>query len=258
MSTDRDPAPRGATREVTGAAEPMLTLCDVSYSYRARRDNFEHGEHRVLDGVSLCVKRGDKLGVIGRNGAGKSNLLRLMAGILAPQRGEVHRQPGVRCSLLSIGLGFREHLSGRDNAVLAAMLQGMPRREAQARLHEIQSFSELGVSFDEPVRTYSAGMRARLGFTTALLTEVDILLIDEVLGVGDVAFRKKAVQALRQKISGEITVVMVSHAEGQVANLCTRAVWLEDGRMLADGAVAQVQEAYKAALQLRDGQSAGA
>lgn len=224
----------------------MLELHEVSHSYRGRKSNFEHGEHRVLDGVSLRVHRGEKLGVIGRNGAGKSTLLLLMAGILAPQRGTVRRRPGTSCALLSIGLGFQPHLTGRDNALLAAMLQGMPRKEALARLPAIREFSELGVSFDEPVKTYSAGMRARLGFTTALLTEVDLLLIDEVLGVGDMAFRRKAVQALRRKIDGEVTVVLVSHAEQQVAGLCTRAVWLEDGRLLADGAVAEVQEAYKA------------
>jgi lipopolysaccharide transport system ATP-binding protein len=225
--------------------ETLLELRSVSYSYRASRANFARGEHKVLDNVSFAVRRGEKLGIVGRNGAGKSTLLRLMAGILAPHHGDVLRHPRARCALLSIGLGFQEQLSGRDNALLASMLQGMPKREARARLPEIQKFSELGVSFDEPVKTYSAGMRARLGFTTALLTEVEILLIDEVLGVGDAGFRGKATEALQRKISGEVTVVLVSHAEPQLRNLCTRGLWLSDGRLMASGNVQEVLIAYR-------------
>lgn len=224
--------------------EVMLELVDVHHSYHGRKDNFEHGVHQVLDGVSLRLRRGETLGIIGRNGAGKTTLLRLMAGILAPSRGQVWRKPGTSCSLLTIGLGFQPSLSGRDNARLSAMLQGASRREAENYLADIHEFSELGRSFDEPVKTYSAGMRARLGFTTALMTHVDVLLIDEVLGVGDAAFRQKASTAMRNKVGGDQTVVLVSHMAEQVRQLCGRAVLLEEARVKAEGEVDGVLEAY--------------
>ena len=226
----------------------MLELVNVSHSYVARRQSFDHGVHHVLDDVSLQLMRGETLGIVGRNGAGKTTMLRLMAGIFSPSSGCVLRRPGASCALLSLGLGFQDGLSGRDNALLAAMLQGISRRNASARLEEIRAFSELGESFDEPVKTYSSGMRARLGFTTALLTDVDILLIDEVLSVGDAAFRDKAQAALKSSITGDQTVVFVSHAEGQVRSLCSRALWIEEGRVLAGGEVDEVLAAYRAGL----------
>ncbi len=220
--------------------EVLLEMRSVSHSYRARRANFEHGEHKVLDEVSLKVRSGQTLGVIGRNGAGKTTVLRLMAGILAPHRGEIWRKPGIRCSLLSLGLGFQDQLSGRDNARLSALLQGASRAEAQAYLEQINEFAELGDSFDEPVKTYSAGMRARLGFATALQTRVDVLLIDEVLAVGDRQFRAKAASAMQQHLKGAQTVVLVSHSEQQVERLCDEVAWIEEGRLKKLGDAAQV------------------
>lgn len=224
--------------------EVLLELSNVSHSYKARRANFEQGEHHVLDNVSLQVRRGQTLGVIGRNGAGKTTLLRLMAGILAPNRGTIWRAPGVTCSLLSLGLGFQEQLTGRDNARLAALLQGATRREAEACLASINDFAELGPSFDEPVKTYSAGMRARLGFATALQTRVDLLLIDEVLAVGDQQFRTKAMAAMQQHLKGAQTVVLVSHNEKQVERLCDVVAWIEMGRLRELGAAADVVPLY--------------
>lgn len=226
-------------------AGTMLELMDVSHSYVARRENFDHGVHHVLNRVSLQLFRGETLGIIGRNGAGKTTMLRLMAGIFRPTLGEIRRQPGATCAMLSLGLGFQDALSGRDNALLAAMLQGATRRQAQAWLADIREFSELGQSFEEPVKTYSSGMRARLGFTTALMTHVDILLIDEVLSVGDAAFREKALDAMKQRISGEQTVVFVSHAEGQIKQLCNRALWIEGGEIRAEGAPEGVLREYR-------------
>jgi lipopolysaccharide transport system ATP-binding protein len=227
-----------------GSGEVLLELKSVSYSYRARRANFEHGEHHVLDNVSLQVRRGQTLGVIGRNGAGKTTLLRLMAGILAPNRGQIVRAPGITCSLLSLGLGFQDQLTGRDNARLSALLQGATRDEAEACLESIQAFAELGPSFDEPVKTYSSGMRARLGFATALQTRVDVLLIDEVLAVGDRQFRAKATEAMREHLKGAQTVVLVSHSERQVERLCSVAAWIEDGRLHDFGRSADVTARY--------------
>ncbi|MEM8493299.1 MAG: ABC transporter ATP-binding protein [Pseudomonadota bacterium] len=228
------------------SADVLLELRHVSHSYRARRTNFERGEHHVLDDVSLQVFRGKTLGVIGRNGAGKTTLLRLMAGILAPNKGTIWRRSGISCSLLSLGLGFQDQLTGRDNARLSAMLQGATRSEANAYLAAVNDFAELGASFDEPVKTYSAGMRARLGFATALQTHVDVLLIDEVLAVGDREFRAKAASAMQQHLKGTQTVVLVSHNENQIEHLCDEVAWIEAGRLEGYGLAAEVIASYTA------------
>jgi lipopolysaccharide transport system ATP-binding protein len=213
----------------------MLELEEVTLSYRTKRTTFEGGHHKVLDSVSLKLYEGETLGIIGKNGAGKTTMLRLMAGILAPSSGKVSHRRGKKASLLTIGLGFRPDLSGRDNAILAAMLQGSTRRQAESYLEEIKEFSELGDSFEEPVKTYSNGMRSRLGFTTALMTHVDILLVDEVLSVGDAQFRDKAKIAMAKRIGADQTVVYVSHAERQVKELCDRAIWISNGKIAAEG-----------------------
>ena len=226
-------------------ADIMLELKDVSHAYPARKANFEYGIHRVLDDVSLTLRRGETLGVLGKNGAGKTTLLRLMAGILAPTRGDIRRVAGATYSLLTLGLGFQPHLSGRDNARLSALLQGATREEAEVCLEPIKAFSELGASFDEPVKTYSAGMLSRLGFSTALQTRVDVLLVDEVLSVGDRGFREKSAQAMRERMVGEQTVVLVSHLESQIEEVCDWAVWIDGGVVRRRGAVDRVLHAYQ-------------
>lgn len=232
--------------EVNGAgATVMLELEDVTLNYRSSKRTFDHGVHHVLDGVSLKVYENETLGVIGRNGVGKTTILRLMAGILAPTSGRVRMRPGKTASLLSLGLGFKNDLSGRDNAMLAAMLQGATKRQALSFLEEIKEFSELGDSFEEPVKTYSSGMRSRLGFTTALMTHVDILLVDEVLSVGDAQFKQKAQKAMKERIRGEQTVVFVSHSDAQIEELCDRAVWLDQGRIQSEGATTGVLADYR-------------
>lgn len=226
----------------------ILRLEDVSLSYHSGKKTYDHGLHRILDSVSLQLFEGETLGVIGRNGVGKTTILRIMAGILAPTSGKVYIQRGKSSALLTLGLGFRPDLSGRDNALLSAMLQGASKNEAKSYLEEIKVFSDLGDSFEEPVKTYSSGMRARLGFTTALMTHVDILLIDEVLSVGDAQFKQKARQALKKRIRGEQTVVFVSHSESQVRKLCDRAIWLEGGKVAAEGDTGKVLDDYNNAL----------
>lgn len=223
----------------------MLELEKVSLSYRSGRKTFDHGTHHVLKEVSLKVYEGETLGIIGRNGVGKTTMLRLMAGILAPSSGRVMQAPGKSSSLLTLGLGFKPELSGRDNARLAAMLQGADRRTADSFLAEIKAFSDLGDSFEEPVKTYSAGMRSRLGFTTALMTHVDILLIDEILSVGDAHFRKKAEAAMKERIMSDQTVIFVSHMDVQVRSLCDRAICIDGGRIYAEGDVAEVLGKYR-------------
>ena len=145
----------------------------------------------------------------------------------------------------SLGLGFKKNLSGRDNALLAAMLQGATRQQAEANLEAVCDFAELGDSFEEPVATYSAGMRARLGLATALMTDVEILLVDEVLSVGDAAFREKAQNAIKERISSKQTVVFVSHADSQVKALCNRAIWIHRGKIRSEGDTEDVLEDYR-------------
>lgn len=226
----------------------MLELDRVSLGFRVSRGNFENGFHTVLNEVSFKLYENETLGIIGRNGVGKTTMLRIMAGILAPGSGTVTTMPGKTASLLTIGLGFRPDLTGRDNALLAAMLQGASKARAVSYLEEIKEFSELGASFEEPVKTYSSGMKSRLGFTTALMTHVDILLVDEVLSVGDARFRRKAQTAMKERIKGEQTVVFVSHSDSQVQDLCDRALWIEGGQICAEGPTPEVLRAYRKSL----------
>jgi lipopolysaccharide transport system ATP-binding protein len=226
----------------------MLELQDVCLSFRSSKGSFDHGVHQVLDGVSFKLYENETLGIVGRNGVGKTTMLRIMAGILAPGSGTVVTRPQAAASLLTIGLGHRPDLNGRDNALLSAMLQGASKSEAEGYLEEIKAFSELGDSFEEPVKTYSAGMKSRLGFTTALLTHVDILLVDEILSVGDAQFREKAEQAMKQRISGNQTVVFVSHSNAQVRELCDRVLWIDQGKIRAEGDPEATLAQYRASM----------
>ena len=230
----------------------MLELRNVSLSFQSRKNAFDHGTHHVLRDVSFQLCENETLGIIGRNGVGKTTMLRIMADILAPMSGELVIRPGITASLLTLGLGFIPDLSGRDNAILSAMLQGASRARARSYLQEIKDFSELGDSFEEPVKTYSAGMRSRLGFTTALFTQVDVLLIDEILSVGDAEFREKAAASMKERIAGEQTVVFVSHSLPQVRQLCDRVIWLDQGRIAAEGSPRDVIRQYRNSMRGSD------
>ena len=226
----------------------MIELKDVYVSYSSGKNRFDQGQHNVLRGVDITVFEGETLGIVGRNGCGKSTVLMIMAGIIGPTGGEVYQRPDKSVSLLTLGLGFKPNLSGRDNAVLSAMLQGSSLATARGLLDDIQAFSELGESFDEPVKTYSSGMQARLGFSIAIMNHVDILLIDETLAVGDAHFRAKAEAAIRERMAGDQTVVFVSHSASQVQSLCDRAVWIDEGLVAASGDTDSVLEQYHASL----------
>ncbi len=204
----------------------------------------QHAEHLVFENLNLELNPGDRLGIIGGNGSGKSTLLRLMAKIFAPSAGRVWWAPDKRVSLLSLGLGFRPDLTGRENALLSCLLQGLTKRDAQNSLGAIEAFAELDYFFDQPVKTYSTGMRARLGFATALENRSDVILIDEVLSVGDEAFRLKATAALRDQMTEVRGVVIVSHAEQQIKNLCGSAIWLHEAGVAATGTPEAVFQQY--------------
>ncbi len=204
----------------------------------------------ALEDVSLTLRRGERLGVIGRNGAGKSTLLRLIAGILVPDRGRVRRAP-VSCQLLSLQLGFVPHLSGRDNAILSGLMLGMRRREILSRLPSIREFCELGDFFEQPIASYSSGMVMRLAFSVAIQIEPDVLLIDEVLAVGDAEFQEKSGNALRERMGEGHTVVLVSHQERQISALCDRVLWVEHGKSVLEGKRDVVFEAYHQEIHLQ-------
>jgi lipopolysaccharide transport system ATP-binding protein len=207
-----------------------------------------HGElFWALQDVSFELYRGETLGIVGRNGAGKSTLLRVLAGIITPERGKVVGN-GYQASLLSLQVGFVPHLTGRENAILSGLLLGLHRREVEAAINEIIEFAELAEFIDEPVRTYSAGMKARLGFAVAFQANPDVLLIDEVLAVGDAEFRKKSAAAMRERIQSDKTVVLVSHNAPTLRELCDRAVWIENGVSRAEGSTEVVLRQYQATM----------
>lgn len=221
----------------------ILELCDVSFGYRVRKGLWSTSYSPVLQSINLTVYEGETLGVIGLNGSGKSTLLRLLAGIYRPSSGEMISS-ALKPSLITLGLGFDVQLTGRDNAIFGAMLLGASRQGAMRALEEIRDFSELGRKFDEPVRSYSSGMLARLAFSIAVTLEADLLLIDEVLAVGDVPFASKAREKLRNRISGGQSAVLVSHNVNEVADTCDRSVVLGGGRVLFDGASSDAIEIY--------------
>ncbi len=191
----------------------------------------------------MNLRHGETLGVIGRNGVGKSTLLRVIAGIMSPDKGKIV-QAGYRASLLSLQVGFVAQLSGRENAILSGMLLGAAKKQIELSMDSIIEFSELDDFIDEPVSSYSAGMKARLGFSVALQADPDILLIDEVLGVGDAEFREKSAREIRRRIQSDRSVILVSHNTVTVQNLCDRVVWIEQGRTSAIGDPGEVLEAY--------------
>ena len=225
----------------------VISLESVGVCFRSRRSFFRFKHFDALKDVSFDLHTGDALGVIGRNGVGKSTLLRVIAGIISPDRGKVINR-GVSTALLSLQTGFDPEVTGRRNAILSGMLLGFSKREMHEKLDRIVDFSELGSYIDEPVKTYSAGMRARLGFSIAVQMKPDVLLIDEILGVGDTEFRKKSEQALQAKIVSEQTVVLVSHNAAEIKRLCNRAVWIENGVTMKEGKSADVIGAYEAYL----------
>jgi homopolymeric O-antigen transport system ATP-binding protein len=199
----------------------------------------------ALDDVSFNIQRGDTLGVIGRNGAGKSSLLRIIAGIINPDRGIVTRQAAIRITMLSFGAGFESRLTGRQNIILNGLQLGMEKHHVTERIERIIELADIGDFIDEPVRTYSSGMRARLGFSIAYFIDTDIMLIDEALATGDEAFREKATDLIREKISSNLTVVIVSHSMPVISKICNRVIQIEHGRSLPELSTEETIDRYR-------------
>ena len=197
----------------------------------------------ALDDVSLNIRRGESLGVIGPNGSGKSTLLRIIADLARPTRGEVRVQ-GRISALLELGAGFHPQITGRENAILNAVLLGLSRKEAAERLPEIIAFSELGDFIDQPMRTYSSGMYIRLGFSVAVHVHADVLLVDEVLAVGDAEFQQKCFDHIEKLRAKGVTIVLVSHDLGSVTRFCERAILLHHGQVQVEGKSQPVVHEY--------------
>jgi len=205
---------------------------------RKRKRNFT-----ALNGINLSINKGEIIGIIGTNGCGKSTLLRIISGIYIPDKG-VCKVAGNISLLAGLGAGFSSHQTGRENAILYGSVLGYGEEKIKEKLPEIISFSELDEFIDEPIRTYSAGMKARLGLAVASAIQPDILLIDEVLGVGDPTFKKKSTDRIIEMVEDAGTVVIVSHSFGMLSNICNRLILIDNGKIVAEGEPSSVIREY--------------
>lgn len=202
-------------------------------------------EFQAVRGVTFDVPKGQILGMIGKNGSGKSTMLKAIAGIFCPDQGTIDLK-GHSVSLLSIGVGFQKEITGRENILLSGMLLGFSEAEIRAKMDEIIDFAELGRFIDMPVKTYSSGMYSKLAFAITAILETEIMLIDEVLSVGDQKFKKKSFDKMKQLISNkDRTVVIVSHNIQHLSSLCDRVLWMHDGEIKMIGETEPVLEAYQ-------------
>jgi len=220
-----------------------LELQSVSFSYRTGKTFFSKKRKNVLKDLSFKIYPGETLGVIGRNGAGKSTLLRLLSDIITPDEGKIVRNCK-KVDLLSIELGFSEQLSGIDNVILSGLFNGFSKKEILSKMDSIIEMSGIGKAVNNPLITFSSGMRARLGFSIAYHLEPDILLIDEVLGVGDIDFQTKSEKLIKEKMKSDQTVILVTHDPDLIKDVCNRVIWIEHGKVVKIGTTYEVVDAY--------------
>lgn len=225
--------------------ESVIRISKLSMRYRLSKEKIDSLKHffikkirkevvyedfYALEDINFEVGKGEVFGIIGMNGAGKSTLLKIIAGVLKPTSGHVERR-GVIAPLIELGAGFNGELTGRENIYLNALLMGYSKKFIKEKVDEIIAFSELERFIDTPLKNYSSGMRARLGFSIATVVQPDILIIDEILSVGDIRFKDKSESKIRSMMSGGTTVVFVSHSLNQVQKICDRVLWLEQGQI---------------------------
>lgn len=235
--------------------EIALEVKDLRISYRCLKSfsikksllhlkKADAAVYEAVRGVSFSVPKGEILGIVGKNGSGKSTMLRAIAGIFSPDSGTIDLK-GNSVSLLSIGVGFQPKLTGRENIVLSGMLLGFSEEQVRGKMDEIIEFANLGDFIDMPVKTYSSGMHSKLAFSITAILEADIMLIDEVLSVGDAKFKKKSYNKMKELISNEDrTVLIVSHSTETLQELCTSVLWLHEGEMKMMGKPEEVLPAY--------------
>ncbi len=243
--------------------DPVIKVNDVHIRYKVikaegikksffslRKTKLEQIE--AVKGVSFSVAKGEIVGMVGKNGSGKSTLLRSIAGIFSADEGTIDIGEN-SISLLSIGVGFNNALTGKENIYLSGLLLGFTKEQIQEKYKEIVQFSGLGKFINMPVRTYSSGMHSKLAFSITAVMETDIILIDEVLSVGDIQFKKKSFRKMRELISNkDRTVIIVSHSNETIRKLCSRVIWLNDGEIISDGETNEVLKEYEAYMEEMD------
>lgn len=239
--------------------EMAVELCNVSMHFNMNKEKIEslkeyviklikrqlfYEDFTAIEDICLCIEKGDVVGIVGLNGSGKSTLLKLISGILKPTTGTIQTQ-GVVAPLIELGAGFDMDLTARENIFLNGSVLGFSKREMEDCFEQIVDFSELSAFLDVPLKNYSSGMVARLGFAIATITQPDILIVDEILAVGDFHFQEKCEHRIQEMMSGGTTVVIVSHAIEQIERLCRHVLWLEKGKAIMWGDANVVCEAYK-------------
>ena len=244
-------------------AKKALVVQDVSILFNLSKENVDNlkellikkikgekirfNEFWALKNINFELNKGDRLGILGLNGAGKSTLLKIIAGVYKPTTGKVTRH-GHIAPMIELGAGFDPNYTGRENIFLYGSVLGFSREFLESKYEEILEFSELGDFIDVPIKNYSSGMRARLGFSIATVVEPEILILDEVLSVGDAKFRKKCEKKMQGMFDHGVTVLFVSHSLEQVKRLCNKAILLEHGELIAEGDINEVAEIYDSML----------
>ena len=247
--------------QTTDPSNVAIELKNVSLSFKIGNDKIDNLKEYVIrtikrtkekktifkatDNVSFKIYKGEKIGLIGFNGAGKSTLLKIISGVYAPDEGEVIINGNI-APLLSLGAGFDKNYSGRENIFLNGAILGYDEKFLKSKYDEILEFSELGDFINLPVKNYSSGMLSKLGFSIATIVEPDILILDEVLGVGDITFKKKSKEKLQSLMASNTTVLLVSHTISEVRNICDKAIWIEEGRVREIGEVNYICDKYEA------------
>jgi ABC-2 type transport system ATP-binding protein len=214
------------------------------YLIKLIQNKLFYEEFKALDDISFSIERGEVFGILGRNGAGKSTLLKLMAGVLKPSKGKVEIKGSI-APLIELGAGFDPELTARENIYLNGTMLGYSKKFIDGKFDEIVEFSELHDFLDVPIKNYSSGMYARLGFSIATMVEPEILIVDEILAVGDFNFQKKCENRIQGLIKGGTTVIIVSHNLEQMAKLCEKILWLESGKIIKIGAAGEICEEFK-------------
>jgi lipopolysaccharide transport system ATP-binding protein len=238
-------------------SEPAVTVNNVSKKFRLFKENNRTLKSTVMRGrrvvgedfwavrdVSFDVPKGSTFGLIGRNGSGKSTLLKCLAKILSPNEGSIEYN-GRLAAMLEVGSGFHPELTGRENVYLNGSILGLSRKEVAARFDEIVDFSEIGDFIDQPVKNYSSGMYVRLGFSVAITVRPDILVVDEVLAVGDSAFQRKSQDKFNELRDGGRTVILVTHSMANIRRMCDQVAWIDKGQLVHAGSVDEVAPAYE-------------
>ncbi|MEM8499154.1 MAG: ABC transporter ATP-binding protein [Pseudomonadota bacterium] len=222
----------------------IVSIDGVSLSYPASRSLFSRRKKAVIQDLNLNIVSGENVGIIGRNGVGKTSLLKMIAGILKPDAGTIWRKPELRSTFIGVNSGFVPFMTGKENIYLTGLLLGMNEQRVGDKLTEIIDYADIGNAINDQVASYSSGMQSRLAFSISLHSDPDLLLIDEALGVGDRDFRKKSSESLRTMIREDTTAIIVSHEVEFLKRVCNQVVWIEDGHVVRQGAPSAVLEEY--------------